>query len=158
MYYRTKRTSETGLKFCSLIEKIRVQEEQIKNLSEKYGFTKYLRSRTCFSGLSSVTFETKDSLNIPDSKYWKRLKWGYYIPKVNTKKGKEIAKDFNSVITITSKEVNSIVGYELDNPWGHIGLAFKQDTDYIGFETTNEIDFTPPADCEEITYTEYKKL
>lgn len=153
MYFITKRTSETGKKFQVIEEKVdRIHKQQIA-LSNEFGFEQWRgHSLYVFGGFSSLIFLEK-----PDPKIYKLvLHPNEYMPKRNSKKGKEIDAKLNVGEVVNRKEMNDCVG--LNSSFTKcIGYALNN-PEYFGFTVKEEWDFTPPADCEEVTSTRYKEL
>lgn len=150
-YYKTLKTSETGRKFQAIEDKAKVCRTAQVAMAEKYGFTKWRSSRwAAYGGISSVVFE-----NEPDKTIWKREGRQEYSPRCNIKAGKDIQSEFDALPTIDSDEVNACIGY--DECMSTIGVQFG-DGDFFGFSIDSDAFDDIPADCIEITGTEYEKL
>lgn len=153
MYFITKTTSDTGKKFQVIKEKIdRIHKQQIE-LSYEFGFEQWRgHGLYVFGGFSSLMFLEK-----PDPKIYKLVRHpNEYMPKRNSKKGKEIDDKLNAVEVLNRKELNNCVG--LNSSFSKcIGLSLNN-PEYFGFEVKEEWDFTPPADCEEVTSARYREL
>lgn len=154
MYFKTKRTSATGKKFQTLMQKrAKVLEAQNK-LSKKYGFEAYRQGYwNVWGGISSCA-KFKET---PNPKNWKKgATAGEYMPSLRSKVGKKINEDFENLPTISFQELNACVG--LSKKMGHIGFSGEKNPDYFGFSVNNKWDFEVPDDCTEITYSEYKEI
>ena len=153
MYFITKRTSETGNKFQKIEEKIdRIHKEQIA-LADELGFEQWRgHGLYVFGGFSSLVFTEK-----PDMKIYKLvLHPNEYMPKRNSKKGKEIDAKLNAGEVVTRKDLNDCVG--LNSSFSKcIGLDIHN-SEHFGFQVKEEWDFTPPADCEEVTSARYHEI
>ena len=160
MYFKVLRTSETGKRFKVVSDKMDECTKQIHALSEKYGFKRWRHFNfEVWGGLSAVLFAEKEDeefLNRPSSSLWTEVRGGY-LPKRNTKIGKQMYEEFKQLSTVGIKELNEVVGYKPDSPWAHIGFSFRHPL-YFLFETKDGIPFTPPYDCVEIMYSEYESL
>jgi hypothetical protein len=160
MYYKTKRTSDTGLKFQEVAKMMKECTAANSALSDRYGFKRWRHANfMAWGGISAVIFsESDDDGNYvrPDSSFWKEVRGGY-LPKRNTADGKKAYDEFLKLPVVEAKTLNDIVGYKPDSPWSHIGFSFGNDSLFL-FSIANDTDFTCPSDCEEITYSEYKSL
>jgi hypothetical protein len=153
MYFITKRMSETGKKFQVIEEKVdRIHKQQIA-LSFELGFEQWRgHGLYVFGGFSSLVFTEQ-----PDLKIYKLvLHPNEYMPKRNSKKGKEVDEKLNAGEVVHRKELNDCVG--LNSSFTKcIGYALNN-SEYFGFKVKEEWDFTPPADCEEVTSMRYNEL
>ena len=155
MYFITKRTSKTGKKFQKLSDKFNVCFENQKALADKYGFT-YWREALwkVAGGISSVIFPED---TIVDTKIWKEVRNGEYMPKLNIKQGKAIQADFNKAVTVSKSELNACIGWD-EGFSQSIGFNSSNDK-YFGFIIDDDwTDIIIPNDCTEITATKYREL
>lgn len=151
MYFKTLKTSETGKKIASVLKRKTEAENEAEKLVAEIGATKHADGYwAVFGGISRVDFEED-----PDSKLWKREHDGW-LPKRNTKKGKEIYNKIKALPVVNRFEVNEAVGFK-GGPFKCIGLNWLHEY-YYGFAVGDDWDFTPPEDCIEITVTEYKAM
>jgi hypothetical protein len=88
-------------------------------------------------------------------KIWRKEENGYY-PRANTKKGKEIIKKFDELPAISHEELNAAIGW--DEGIQTIGFNPGNNSNYYGFITESSWKINIPADCTEITETEYSNL
>lgn len=153
MYYKTLRTSETGLKIQSVVDEIGVCLQAQKEIAAKIGFNAW-RGRQLYlaGGFYSLLFD-----KTPDLGIYKEVVKGEYMPKLNTKKGKEIKALLDSCPAIHNQELTKAIGYT--EPYiGRPGLS-QGNKEYFGFTVpANWDNYIPPVDCEEITSTNYKQL
>ena len=155
MYFITKKESETGKKFQKIAEKLEVCFENQKALAEKYGFTSWRGEYwVAAGGISSVIFPQGTTV---DTKVWKEVRNGEYMPRLNIKQGKSIQADFDQAVTISKKELNACIG------WGGdfincIGLDWNNDEYFCFFIEEDWTDVPIPADCTEITTSKYREL
>ena len=155
MYFITKKNSKTGKKFQKLSDKFNVCFESQKALAEKYGFTSWRGERWVVAGgISSVIFPKDTTV---DTKVWKEVRNGEYMPKLNIKQGKAIQADFDQAITVTKAELNACIGW--DEGFSK-SIGFDGDNDkYFGFIIDDSwTDIIIPNDCTEITVTKYREL
>mgnify|MGYP006444623869 CR=1 FL=1 len=151
MYFKTFRISDTGKKFKKVEEKASKAFEDQKLLADELGFKSWREGYwQAFGGISCVHFD-----NEPDAKLWKKNLDGY-LPKLNTKAGKELQKKFDDLTSVSYDELNKCVGFD-GAPFKHIGVNFNH-KNFYGFAVGDDWDFKVPEDCEEITLTEYKYL
>ena len=151
MYFKTLRSSQTGENFKKVESKAGQAFDEQKSLSEELNFKSWREGWwQAFGGISCVHFENK-----PDSKLWKKKEDGY-MPKLNSKAGKELQKKIDNLTSVSYDELNQCVGFD-GAPWKHIGVNFDND-EYFGFEVGESWDFKIPEDCTEITTTEYRRL
>lgn len=158
MYFKTEHNSETGKKFQELKVKADLANKTALELAKKYGFSEWRPSRSfkVFGGISSFA-----SFNgIPDPKVWcKSYVNGEYYPKGNSKKGKEILKEIESLPTVSARELNGIIGWNEKFSWIGCKLSNKS---FFGFivdrKVYENLGDNFPKDCIEITETEYLKL
>lgn len=155
MYFITKKESETGKKFQKIAEKLEVCFENQKALAEKYGFTSWRGEYwVAAGGISSVIFPKGTTV---DTKVWKEVRNGEYMPRLNIKQGKSIQADFDQAVTINKKELNACIGWK-EGFSEHIGFS-KANNEYFGFIIEEDWTDVPiPADCTEITTSKYREL
>ena len=126
MYFITKRTSKTGKKFQKLSDKFNACFESQKALADKYGFTYWRGARwEVAGGISSVIFPED---TIVDTKIWKEVRNGEYMPRLNEGFSKSIGFDRTN---------DKYFGFIIDDSWTVIII---------------------PNDCTEITVTKYREL
>lgn len=157
LYYKILRTSETGKKFTEIEKRGDVCHEVLKAFLDKYGFQKYRPSRISHIGGISSCVNPSSPL---DPKLWKDSGYGIneWMPKLNTKEGKAIMKEINTLPIVDIDELNEVVGYEGNHfKSAHIGFSSVNKT-YYGFVLADKWKVTPPSDSEEITASEYKRL
>lgn len=152
-YYKTSRSSETGLKIKALLDKADEFNKQVEVLRNKYGFGKTWTSSFYYRSLNIVEFQEE-----PDMANWKRIKDvsnGYY-PRARGK-NKEILQDFTDLNKgrIRRDELDTIIGNE--GVFTHAGFDFTIPDIYVFIVESNwKCKF--PSDCEEISNVEYSKL
>jgi hypothetical protein len=153
MYFITKKTSKTGLKFQEIEKKIAESKAAVKVILERFGVKKYASDRwAAAGGLECLFFENEPDLNL-----WKKEKKerGLYSPNGKTKQGKALAKEFADLPRVSRKELNECIGYK--NPWNVIGFTFGFD-EYFGFSVGEDWGVKIPSDCKEVTTSKYKEL
>lgn len=152
-YYKTIRSSKTGLKIKTLLDKADEFDKQVEVLRKKYGFGKTWTSSFYYRSLDIVEFKEE-----PDMANWKKMKDvsnGYY-PRARGK-NKEILQDFIDLNknTIRRDELDTIIGNE--GVFTQAGFDFTIPDIYVFIVESNwKCKF--PKDCEEITNVEYNKL
>lgn len=157
MYFKTKKDSNTGLKFQVVFDKMQLALKEQKEIAHKYGFNQWRDDYHVVSGgISSVVFPNEILL---DSKVWKKMKLKYcdneFYPKASSKLGKEIIKQFNNLIKVSTNELNDCIGFKKN--FCHIGFESNND-EYFGFSGKEEWNMIIPEDCVEITTSEWNKL
>ena len=155
MYFITKKNSKTGKNFQKIDDKLRACFDTQKALADKYGFTSWREALwKVAGGISSVIFPEN---TIVDSKIWKEVRNGEYMPKLNTKKGKAIQADFDQAITVGKSELNACIGW---NEGFNQSIGFSSSNDnYFGFIIDDSwTDIIIPNDSTEITATKYREL
>lgn len=156
MKYITKRTSNTGKKLSAVLEKMKFCLDAQKELSKKYGFIAWRKDYLIVAGgFSSVMFPKTTEV---DKTLWKNVNNSNneWMPKLNTKAGKAIGKEFTSLPCVKPFELNECVGYNT-NAWESIGCDWSNE-EYFGFDISEKWNYSPPADCKEVTTTRYKQL
>lgn len=153
MYYITKKESKTGLKFQELIAERDKCTEAAVILSKKYGFEEWRQGYwKAFGGISSCIFKEQ-----PDKKIWgKGAAPGEYMPKRNSKIGKQINQEFDELPTVSLFQLNKCIGWE-SSGFQSIGFSFGND-EYFGFSVSEKRNLTVPEDCEEVTTSRYREL
>jgi hypothetical protein len=156
MYFKTKKNSETGKKFAEVykrgMEAVDASNALIKELQKQYPLTGRYRKRGSFfawGGFSALEFSKE-----PDSKVWKEILEGEYMPKRNNKEGKRIAKLIDDLPAVQNGELNLCIGFRSFTK--HIG--FNAGKEYFGFEVEKDWGVKIPSDCEEILSSEYENL
>ncbi|MGM5631888.1 hypothetical protein O2K51_13405 [Apibacter raozihei] len=145
MYYVIKDDSETGKRLKELLEKRKEVYNQIKKLSEKYGFKRWIPDYNCSTEISAVWFDTN-----PNPKVWKKYRNGYY-PKANTIDGRNIISEFKGISVVDFRDFNDYIGYD-ENECFYAGFGLTDG--YVGLDT-GELDVKMPKDCQEVSYSEY---
>lgn len=154
LYYKTEKTSNTGLKLQHLLFKAEEAKKEIdKFLEDINAKSEFLTSdRYVFNtGVEAVQFEVH-----PDMTYWKQMP-GYhrfYTPRLSNKEGKAIGKRMASLPFVETSEVNDVIGLRgfLRTCGWHLGTSF------FGFAVQSDWNHTIPVDCIEITGSEYENL
>ena len=155
MYFITKRTSKTGKKFQKIFDRFNICFDSQEALAKKYGFTSWRGGYWVVAGgISSVIFPEDTTV---DTKVWKEVRNGEYMPKLNIKQGKAIQADFDQAITVTKAELNACIGW--DEGFSK-SIGFDGDNDkYFGFTIDDDwTDIIIPNDCTEITATKYREF
>jgi hypothetical protein len=152
--YITKKDSETGVKFQELEQKMNQVRKEQEKLSDELGFSKWRDDPWAFAGgFSSLLFDKKPN----DKLYRKKVIFpNEFVPRRNSKEGKLISEKLKACPKVEKGEANACVNFD-GHPFKSIGFAFDHD-EYFGFQVDSSWNFTPPADCEEITPTKYKEL
>ena len=150
-YYKTSRSSETGLKIKTLLDRADKFDEQVEVLRKKYGFGSIWRSNFYFKDLSAVEFKEE-----PDVANWKRIGSNGYYPRARGK-NKDILRDFTQLnnLKIRRDELDLIIGNE--DIFTRAGFDFTIPHIYV-FIVDSSWKCRIPTDCEEITNVEYSKL
>lgn len=150
-YNKTSRSSETGLKIKTLLDRADKFDEQVEVLRKKYGFGSIWRSNFYFKDLSAVEFKEE-----PDVANWKRIGSNGYYPRARGK-NKDILRDFTNLrsLNIRRDELGSIIGNE--DIFTQAGFDFTIPDIYV-FIVDSSWKCQIPTDCEEITNVEYSQL
>ena len=157
LYYKVLKDSDTGKKFAELIQRGEACAEAAKKFLERHGFTKYRPSRISYNGGISACASPKET---PNPKIWKKAKNGDYMPRCNTNEGRAVMEKIEALPIVDIDELNNIVGYDSDG-WKHSHIGFLGNTSksgYYGFIVFAEWNVKVPADCIEITGSEYTEL
>lgn len=153
MYYITKKDTETGKKFQVLQQKLKDIRKKQKEVADKFNLSCWVEKHFQVAGqIWLVSFKEGEEI---DLKNWKNHSEKFYLPKLNTKKGKEIQAEFDNIPIVSWKDLNACIG--LKESSFHIGFEFNNDT-YFGFTTKEKWEVEVPADCEEITFTQWKEI
>ena len=155
MYFKTLKDSETGQKITRIKEKMSNAFGEAQKIANEVNADKW---RSCdkfpyavVGGISSFLI-TK---NIPE--YFKPLGGpNEYMPNLTKKEGKALQERINQLPKVTHAELNLAVGY--NNDTNCIGYVFDSKYKWYLFSLHRDWDYTPPADCLEITASEYKLL
>lgn len=151
MKFKTLKTSETGKRLAALIEKKEDVEAQAQALAKEYDATRWnIGAGAVWGGISALILTDE-----PDTKLWRRKHAGWY-PKKNSKAGKALAKRFEALPVVDKEDLNSCVGFG-DRFFKTIGLNWMHE-EYFGFAVGEDWEYEPPADCTEITVSEYNKI
>ena len=151
MKFKTLRTSETGKKFQAIVEKKEKAYDEAKSLADEIGFEQWRADRwAIFGGIEFVDFANQT----PDPRIWKNTEFGAK-PRRNTKAGKAMHERLEALTKVSRRELNMCVGYK--SHFGNIGFSYSN-PDYFLFDVSERWELEVPADCEEITVSEYNKL
>jgi len=152
MYFITKKTSETGKKFQVISEKSDEVFKADKALAKEIGFHQWRPGYwLVYGGFSSLIFK-----NTPDEKVFKKVNGNEWMPKKNTKVGKEIQAKLDATPRVTIDELNQCIGFN-GSPFKTIGFA-QNNKEYFGFIISEKWDVKIPSDCEEVTCSIYREL
>lgn len=164
MYFITEKTSDTGKKFAEVVKKRNIAWKAAKAFAEKYNIIEWRpadivtdsKNRTHFSmwgGISSMIFKQIPDKSIYKNVYGSSKEW---MPRRNKAAGLEIWKELDKLPVVTMDELNSAIGYKGDFN-AHIGFA-QTSKKFFGFITKSKWKIKIPADCKEVTETEYRKI
>jgi hypothetical protein len=157
MYYKTLKGSDTYKNFDKLQQDIMAVTKAAFALVEELGYESYIDKRmACAGGISGIQIAEKP-------KGWKRVYQKHYddvyFPS-DIKANKELLAKIEALPYVNFTQLNDCVGYKeqtLGTTWMYkIGCSWHDD--YVLFTVNDKARFTPPADCTEITVTEYNKL
>jgi hypothetical protein len=155
MYLITPHSSETGKRFEALIAKMKACHEAQRELAKQLGFDQWRGGNwTVDSGISSCIFK-----EAPDPKIWRNVN-GYkneWMPRGNTKAGKELRKLFDALPVIHRVEVNECIGWH-EGPFRMIGFDASSHPQFIGIKADEDWNIPIPKDCQEITTSRYNKI
>ena len=156
LYFKTLKTSETGIAMQKLIDEGKVIANKIVTFLEEIGATdRYLHSGVFHTGLGGVQFDTDVDLKI-----WKsfdRVRHPFFFcPRTNSKAGKALAEKFYSFGKIDRSDINKVIGY--GQLFNNCGLFSDKNGEYFGFIIDSEWNHKMPDDCIEITGSEYDKM
>lgn len=152
MKFKTLRTSETGLKFQKIADKMDEISIKTKALIEEIGAEQWRPSRwAVHGGIECVLFAPGV---IPDPKTWKK-KDGGHAPRKNTIQGKAISIKIDSLPVLSRRELNMCIG--LDEIFRSIGFS-RRNSEYFTFSVGDEWNCKIPSDCIEITHGEWLTL
>lgn len=156
MYYITKKDSETGVKFTSLLAKIKEAKDAAMKEAESFGAKQWLNIPWYIQGgISGIILPNGTDNNA--LRLDKRSKHeNVYTPNQRSNAGKILYNKWHELPKVSRKELNSIINIDA---WpSHIGYNIGNEV-YYAFKVNSEWDVSNiPADCEEITTTRYKEL
>ena len=153
MYFITKKTSVTGKKFQIIADKMNVVQDAQKALAKEMGFKAWRKGYWCFcGGFSSIIFE-----KAPDEKLWKKVNGNEWMPRLNSKAGKELEAKLDACPKIKGNEINECIGFKDGFPFKTIGFAMRSKT-HFGFVVGENWDVKIPKDCKEVTITKYNSI
>lgn len=156
MYFKTKKNSITGRRIAGVQKKLDACQAAVIKLSDELGFKQWRQNNNPFvayGGISVVDFGTKK----PDLKIWKEVRRGEFSPRKNTKEGKAMAKIFDALPIVSTKELNWCIN-DKEDFLHKVGYNLAGSRMYYGVSTMEEWGLKMPKDCEEITLTAYNKL
>lgn len=152
MHFITKKTSETGKKFQKIAEKASEVTKANRAVAKEIGFDEWRRGYwLVFGGFSSIIFKDK-----PDEKVWKKNNGNEWLPRMNTKAGKEIQAKLDATPKVSIDELNQCIGFD-GAPFKTIGYA-QNNKDYFGFIVDEKWKVKIPKDCKEVTVSNYNEL
>ncbi len=150
MYYTTPKNSVTGKKFQIVSDQMAAALKAQKIMADKIGFNEWRGAYfTLEGGISSCIFKKE-----PDMKVWKRVNGTEFMPRLNSKQGKEIAVLFNLMPTVPLDALNHCIGVKT-KPFQHIGYANGKT--HFGFEIPSDWKIKVPKDCKEVLSSDYNK-
>lgn len=157
MRFIFKKDSPTGKEFKSMVDKCGLYNTKAYDLAIELGGKSFrLGWGAIAGGISSIVFEPE---NHPDPKLWKSSGVGRheFMPKKNSREGKAIAKRIEDLPEITYQDLNNLLGFTDINPFSHPGYNTGNDQ-YFGFHFSDEWNFQPNEDMEEITVGRWNEL
>lgn len=151
MKFKTKRNSKTGKKFTEISKIAKECKAAAIVLVDEVGAKEWRGTHNAFGGISSFRFD--DDYVAPNWMRW--VSKNEYKPLRNRKEGKALQAKMDALPVVTRRQLNMCIGY--DEIFSCIGYNSTNE-DYFLFEIDESYDVIPPADCVEITVTEYNKL
>lgn len=144
MYFITKRTSETGQKFAKVEQKMKGATKRAKEIASELGAHQWrIEVLSLSGGLSSLFLKEQ-----PDLKLYREIRKGEWVPKLTSKKGKEIKALMDSAPVVYPDELNSCIGFK--SAFSYIGFN-PLNEEFFGFSVKESWGVQIPEDCEEIT-------
>lgn len=154
MRFVTLRSSATGKKFALVEQKKSQAQKAINKLGKELGFKQFRHGYwTAFGGISAILFPDKVKV---DPKVWREVDRGEWMPRANTKAGKEIMTKIKSLPSVGIHELNKCIGFD-GAPFKTIGVDFNNKR-YVSFEVEDDWKIKIPKDCKEVTVTSYRTL
>lgn len=153
MFFTTLKDSATGQRLAAIEQRMNEAISAQKEVAAKYNITQWRRGHWGVAGRFSAVYFA----NTPDLKIWKLvLEPDGYMPKLNTKEGKAINKEFAAMPKVHGFQLNECVGIT-NQDFGNIGVSFGN-AEMFGFSVSDNWKFTCPEDCLEVTITVYRQL
>lgn len=152
IYYKTEKTSETGKKMQSLIDKGKNIKKLIKAFLVEIGASNYGTRSYCAFGTGITAIEFKEEPNMKTYKKFKDFE-GYYQPRMSSTEGRIINEKMTNFEVISRDEINEVIDF--NSFLQHCGYAISKKNNCFGFCIDSEWKHTMPTDCVEVTYTEY---
>lgn len=151
MYYITKKTTKTGKKFQAITEKAKRVNSETKKLITELGATHWRpKAWAAWGGISAMRFKEKPDLNI-----YKEVMKGEFMPRRNTKAGKELSEKIKALPVVEKHDLNLCIG--ATDLWPY-SIGFAKGKTHFGFITSDEWSVKIPKDCIEVTRTKYNQL
>lgn len=165
MYLITEKTSKQSEKITALFERMaevnRIAQATVdKLLDSEKNISFRIGHFAVAGGVSSILIEDED---FDPGKVWKEVRKNEYYPKKNTKRGKAIAEELQSLPTIQPGEINRLI--DINQVWGNVGIYVSNPT-YFGIvigesmleEAEKEQNWKIPEGYKEVTRTEFNTL
>lgn len=151
MKFKIKKDSKKGVQTENILNDIQLAFEKSRDLVIDLGGVEFRKhNRVVSGGVKSVSFEEK-----PNPKIWQSVgKDEGYIPKLNNKNGKQIAKLIDQLPRVMFSDVNKIMGMKDDSK----SIGISKSEEFFLISMTDGWDFVPNEDVTEITYSEWAEL
>ena len=148
-YFKIPRGSETGEKFLEIEKRIINSRNEIDKFLDKYDCTSYSPTRwEYFGGIECVNIDN------PDHKIWRKEPslQNCLVPRLNTKKGKEIQEEMDALPSVGVREVNACIDWEEE--FNSIGFSWEN-KEYYYISVFVEVEV--PNDCIEVLWSEFNR-
>ena len=153
-YFKTQRSTETGLKLCSLYEKAKQAETSLLEFRKKHGIDGVAgRLFSPFGDIQRVKF--LDDTQIDLSAWEKSPYKGCYVPRPDTANGSLILDEIKAIKKFDRTELDLVIGFK--SFMCNAGFIFTNGT-YILFTAYESFDIDLPYDCIEISEADYREL
>lgn len=150
-YYITSAKSQTGQNLQVIANKVEEIRKIIARIGGELGFTQWREHNLyAFGGIAGV------GLKNPDLKLWKRVEDGFYMPRLNSKKGKHLRDILSDIPVVSHAELNSTIGFKKAPLLSSIG--YRKGKNKFGICVFANWKVNMPENCKEVTFTEYEKL
>ena len=148
-YFKIPRGSETGKKFLEIEKRIINSRNEIDKFLDKYDCTSYSPNRwEYFGGIECVNIDNSDN------KIWRKEPslQNCLVPRLNTKKGKEIQEEMDALPSVGVREVNACIDWEEE--FNSIGFSWEN-KEYYYISVFVEVEV--PKDCIEVLWSEFNR-
>lgn len=154
-YYISQNSGDIHERVEKLRELVKESQSAVDEFISEYNVVEYFPSSGCVSdGIGGV----KSFNNDINENIWKKHRTGeYYIPRMDTKEGREIIIKLRNMPKLSWQKFNRIL-IDWDRADKLVGLRETNDGKQLGIEVADDWDVCVPTGFSQVSEGQFKKL